>query len=93
MARAKLTQQRLKEVLTARLGLTSPRFMLETLPGGKVSGSVVSDSFAGMKDTERQRRIWAALDAEFGPQSTNLVGTLLAYADREWDWNTELATK
>jgi hypothetical protein len=44
-----------------------------------------------MNDSERQRRIWEALDAEFGPESMDLVGTLLAYTDAEWD--VDLAIK
>jgi len=62
---------------------------LEVLPGGKVSGSVISDSFSGMSDSDRQKRIWDALDQEFGEESVKLVGTLLAYTDAEW--NVDLA--
>ncbi|HEY3242845.1 MAG TPA: hypothetical protein VGM03_05785 [Phycisphaerae bacterium] len=91
MAHTKLTKEELKAVLTNRLRLSSPRFRLEKLSGGKLSGSVVSDFFKGMNDSERQRRIWEALDAEFGPESMDLVGTLLAYTDAEWD--VDLAIK
>ncbi len=84
MAKGRLSKQELENVLIRRLQLSAPQFVLEKLPGGKVSGSVVSDFFRGMTDSERQRRIWDALDAEFGPNSTKLVGTLLAYSDTEW---------
>ncbi|NOT02670.1 MAG: hypothetical protein HOP29_18850 [Phycisphaerales bacterium] len=68
-----------------RLKLKDPRFEIEKLSSGRLSGSVVSDSFRAVSDLERQGRIWAALDKEFGEDSTKLVGTLLAYTDAEWD--------
>ncbi|HSW46817.1 MAG TPA: hypothetical protein VLM89_14750 [Phycisphaerae bacterium] len=86
-----MTVMELEKVLEARPGLVSPRFELETLPGGKISGSVISDSFSGLTDTDRQKRIWDALDREYGAQSTSLVGTLLAYTAAEW--NVDLAER
>jgi acid stress-induced BolA-like protein IbaG/YrbA len=80
-----MTEQELQDILTQQLGLASPRFELERLPGGKISGSVVSDSFRGLTDSDRQDRIWSALDEALGEQAANLVGTLLAYTDAEWD--------
>ncbi len=80
-----MTEAELAGLLRQRLGLESPRFDLERLPGGKLSGSVISNSFLGLGDAERQRRIWEALEAELGPQATSQVGTLLAYTDPEWD--------
>lgn len=81
---AKVTRKALEKLLTDRLELENPSFELEQLPGGRISGSVISDSFEGMKDSDRQRRIWDALEAEFGSDSTSVVGTLLAYTDPEW---------
>lgn len=72
------------ELLTRRLDLKEPEFYLETLPSGKVAGNVVSDSFRGMDDLERQRRIWNALDEEFEGEATGNVSTLLAYTKDEW---------
>lgn len=80
-----VTQVKLKNVLTRRLKLRSPRFDLEKLPSGRISGSVVSDTFKGVSDSVRQKRIWDALDAEYGETSARIVGTLLAYSDAEWD--------
>jgi acid stress-induced BolA-like protein IbaG/YrbA len=71
-------------VLAQRLHLQSPRFALESA-GSKVSGSIISPSFRGMRDSERQRRIWDALHAEYGAQSVELVGALLAFTPDEWD--------
>ncbi len=78
----------IEEVLTRRLSLKSPRFELEHT-GAKVSGSVISPSFRGMRDSERQQCIWDALDAEFGSQSVHRVGTLLAYTPEEWNIDAE----
>ncbi|MEE9295902.1 MAG: hypothetical protein V3W34_13200 [Phycisphaerae bacterium] len=85
---AKISKKKLQEVLKRRLKLKAPVFELEVQPGGKVSGSVISNSFERMKDSDRQRKIWHALDAEFGSDSVHYVGILLAYTDAEW--NVEL---
>ena len=89
----KTTTKRLEEVLTRRLHLRDPRFRLEKLSSGRISGSVISDSFKGVSDKDRQRRIWKALAAEFGEESTNVAGTLLAYTDAEWDVDFEDVTE
>ncbi len=81
---AATTKKKLEEVLTVRLALTEPEFYLEKLPGGKLSGSVVSDTFEGSDNVARQQSIWDALEQEFGPESQNIVGTLLAYTKAEW---------
>ena len=82
---AKTSQAKLKAVLTQRLKLAEPEFALEKLSGGKVSGNIVSDSFDGMDDVDRQRAIWEALEDEFGDEAAHLVGTLLAYTKAEWN--------
>ena len=73
-----------ESALTRRLNLASPRFALEPA-GAKVSGSVISSSFRGMRDSERQQRIWDALEEEYGAESVQRVGTLLAFTPDEWD--------
>lgn len=73
-----------QSVLTRRLNLQSPRFALESA-GPKVSGSIISASFRGMRDSDRQRIVWDALHAEYGPDSVQRVGTLLAFTPDEWD--------
>ena len=84
---ATTSQKRLKEVLTERLGLDEPEFYLEKLSGGKLSGSIVSDTFDGSALVERQHRIWEALEGAFPGRSALLVGTLLAYTKDEWHVN------
>jgi acid stress-induced BolA-like protein IbaG/YrbA len=90
MAKTAIAKSRLETSLTKRLKLQAPIFHLEALPDRKWSGSVVSDSFRGVANVDRQRRIWDALDAEFGPKSVAFVGTLLAYTQAEW--NVDLTT-
>ena len=81
---AATTEQELKKILIERLSLQGAEFHLEKLPGGKFSGNIVSDSFHGVDSIERQRRIWDALEEEFGDRSRDVVGTLLAHTKDEW---------
>ena len=78
----------IQSALTRRLNLQTPRFALESA-GTKVSGSIISPSFRGMADSERQRRIWDALSEEYGPESVHRAGTLLAFTPDEWDLNED----
>jgi len=77
-----------QSVLAQRLHLESPRFALESA-GAKVSGLIISPSFRGLRDSERQRRVWDALNAEYGTQSVHRVGTLLAFTPDEWDFEND----
>ena len=82
---AKIAQKKLMEVLEKRLKLKDPKFKLERLAGDKLAGSVISDSFMQQTDSERQKKIWEALNDEFGGSATQFVSTLLAYTHAEWD--------
>ena len=82
----------LQDVLTRRLNLQSPRFVLEPA-GAKESGSIISPSFRSMRDSERQRRIWDALNDEYGAESVHRVGTLLAFTPEEWDIDADLGAE
>ena len=77
-----LTQ--IQDVITRRLKLKSPRFQLEQA-GAKISGSIISASFHGMPDSERQKKIWDALYKEYGGESVQRAGTFLAFTPLEWD--------
>ena len=57
-----MSQEKLKEILTRRLELKKPIFRLQGR--GRVSGSIMSPTFSGKGDSERQQMIWDALDAE-----------------------------
>src|SRR5205807_3143414 len=86
--RGAMSQAKVRELLTRRLRLKDPRFDLEKVTS-KLSGSVISSSFKGKTDLQRQQMIWNALEAELGPQALQRVGTLLAYTDDEWDADLE----
>ena len=85
MVMEKISNEKLKKTLKSRLKLKDPRFELEKVPGGEISGSVISDTFKGIKDSERQKMIWEALEERYGERCTRSVGTLLAYTSAEWD--------
>jgi acid stress-induced BolA-like protein IbaG/YrbA len=78
----------IQSVLTRRLRLQNPRFQFESA-GEKVSGSIISPSFRGLADSDRQRRIWDALHAEFGAESVQRAGTFLAFTPDEWDLDAD----
>jgi len=84
MAKTKITQKELKQVLTERLKLDSPTFQLEN-HGGKVSGSVISETFVGWDSAKRQERVWHALQQEYGGEAVMIVGALLLYTPNEWN--------
>lgn len=79
----KLTMARLEQILTKELSLESPEFRLERWKE-RLNGSVISDTFKGKRDHQRQVMIWDALDAALGKESVLLVGMLLAYTRDEW---------
>lgn len=80
----KLTKPRLQQVLTNTLSLKDPEFHLEQV-GGRLSGSVISITFKGKRDHERQQMIWDALESALGRDVVKLVGMLLAYTPDEWN--------
>jgi acid stress-induced BolA-like protein IbaG/YrbA len=89
---AKLTKNQLQRILTDGLHLKDPTFMLEKA-GTRISGNVVSPSFKGQKDHERQKMIWDALEEKLGFESVKVVGMLLAYTPEEWNFGTEQTPK
>ncbi len=89
---AKVTKDELRRILTDGLHLKDPTFMLEKA-GTRISGNVVSPSFKGQKDHERQKKIWDVLEENLGAESVKVVGMLLAYTPEEWNFGTEQAPK
>ena len=80
-----MTKPRLEAILRKRLSLRSPRFELRKWDRKMVSGSVISETFRGKGDHQRQRMLRDAVEAELGDAANELVGTLLAYTPEEWD--------
>lgn len=79
-----LTKQRLSEILSERLSLKDPEYHLENV-GGRLVGHLISPTFKGKRDDQRQTLIWDALEAELGPNAARVVGMLLAYTPEEWN--------
>src|SRR5687767_3867081 len=82
--KTRLTEAQLAEILKRRLSLQNPECHFERVDG-RIIGDIVSASFRGKRDHERQQLIWDALDAELGAESASLVGMLLAYTPDDWD--------
>jgi acid stress-induced BolA-like protein IbaG/YrbA len=79
----KLTKDKLQAILTSGLSLKDPEFHLEKVSGLLV-GHIISPSFRGKRDHQRQNAIWDVLEAKFGTEAVKLVGMLLAYTPEEW---------
>ena len=43
-------------------GIANPEFELEETPGGKVGGFIISPTFEGKSQIERQNMVWDYLD-------------------------------
>jgi acid stress-induced BolA-like protein IbaG/YrbA len=84
-----LNKNRVEQVLADALNLRDPEFRLE-MAGGRISGSIISSTFKGKRDRERQKMIWDALEGEFGAEAVKLVGMLLAYTPEEWNLDLRL---
>jgi acid stress-induced BolA-like protein IbaG/YrbA len=84
----KLTKKKLETILTRRLGLVAPEFRLEKA-SERLIGNVISVTFKGKRDHERQKMIWDALEAELGADSVLRVGMLLAYTPDEWNLDAD----
>jgi acid stress-induced BolA-like protein IbaG/YrbA len=80
---AKLTKERLEQVLSKRLDLRDPDFRLRK-SGSRILGNIISQTFKGKRDHVRQEMIWDALEAELDPEYITQVGMLLAYTPDEW---------
>lgn len=81
---AKLSRAKLENLIRQDLDLASPRFFLHS-DGGRISGSIVSSTFKGMKELPRQNLLWDYLDRTFGVEAPNLIGVLFAYTPEEWE--------
>ena len=79
-----LTKEKIRTILTRRLALDDPQFYLEKV-GDRIVGDIVSPSFRGKRDHERQNLIWDVLEEEWGAEADRSVGMLLAYTPQEWE--------
>ncbi|HET6249952.1 MAG TPA: hypothetical protein VFE47_19840 [Tepidisphaeraceae bacterium] len=87
---ARLTKETLKKILTDKIALSNPEFRLQKEKAGiRWTGNVISATFKGKRDHQRQDMIWDALIDEFGEDATRLVGLVLAYTPDEWNLGAE----
>jgi acid stress-induced BolA-like protein IbaG/YrbA len=86
----RLTPASLRKVLTNELKLKSPEFHLATGRAGLINGHIVSLTFKGKRDRQRQGMIWDALEFAFGREAAQHVGMLLAYTPDEWHMDETL---
>ena len=87
----KLTKIRLAKILNEGLSLKDPQYFFERV-GSRLVGNIVSSSFKGKHDHERQKMIWDALVAVLGQNSATLVGMLLAFTPEEWNLGADEQT-
>ncbi|MFW6303396.1 MAG: hypothetical protein ACOC2L_02130 [Candidatus Sumerlaeota bacterium] len=78
----------LKETLTSVLtksdsGIDSPVLDLEETPGGKVGGFIISPSFAGMPQIERQNLLWDYLDHALSQEQLTRIVSLVTVTPDE----------
>jgi|SRR5579884_3126940 len=81
-----MSKVKIQRLLTRRLGLDSPRFVLEN-DGDMVIGSVISPTFEGADDFRRQQLIRQAVRDELGEESAHQVGMIFAFTPDEWDFD------
>ena len=87
---AKLTTDDVRNILTTMLRLKDAEFQLEKA-GPRLIGNVISSTFKGKPDHQRQEMIWTALESELGDNASRQVGLLLAYTPDEWNLGKDLA--
>lgn len=78
----------LKEELTDLLsnpasGIQTPEFDLEEGPNGNVGGFVISPTFAGKSQIERQNMIWDFLDANLDQEKIRHIVSLVTITPEE----------
>ena|SRR5882672_2735023 len=81
---SKITSSSLRKLLTSELRLKSPEFHLSAGRAGLINGHIVSPTFKGMRDRQRQGLLWDALEFAFGRDAAKQVGMLIAYTPDEW---------
>ncbi len=64
-------------------GLEAPEFDLEESPGGKVGGFVISESFEGMPQLDRQNMLWHYLDSKFDQEKRAKIVVLVTITPTE----------
>lgn len=79
-----------KEELTALLenpesGIRDPKLDVEETPSGKLGGFVVSPTFSGKSQLERQNMLWDYLDSHLGPEGVLHIVSLVTVTPEEME--------
>ena len=77
-------QDELAEVL-GRMDLANPVIQLETSPGGKVGGYVVSRAFEGKSQMDRQNMVWDFLEGVLTKEQQLRIISILTLIPDEAD--------
>ena len=78
----------LKDKLTTTIssptsGIATPEFDLEETPAGKVGGFIISPSFAGKSQIERQNMLWDYLDKSLSKEQILRIVALVTVTPDE----------
>jgi len=82
-------REELEAAIRFRLGLENPQFEFELTPTGRIGGFIISESFFGKTQIERQNMIWDELDKVFDKEKRlKIIGLLTMTPDEieEADW-------
>ena len=63
--------------------IEKPKFELESIPKGKVGGFVISRTFFGMSQLDRQNLVWDYLDAKLPKEKRMRIVTLVTLTPGE----------
>ena len=75
---------KLKSVLHAEFS-AAKEILVEAAPDGeRVKGVIISDSFAGMDDADRQDHVWDLLESKLSQTEQRRVLSLIAYTPEEY---------
>jgi len=75
---------KLKGVLQAEFSAAKEILVEPALDGERVKGVIVSDSFAGMDDADRQDHVWDLLESKLSQTEQRRVLSLIAYTLEEY---------
>ncbi len=64
-------------------GIKKPAFDLEKMKGGKVGGFVISRTFTGMDQLDRQNLVWNYLEKKWPPEKLLKIVTLVTISPEE----------
>ena len=64
-------------------GIQAPMFDLDQLPNGRVSGFLISPTFIGKDQIDRQKKLWDYLEKVFPREKTRKIAVLVTITPEE----------